>query len=184
MVSAVTSHVVTVKLPTLTTLPEEVVTVIGPLVLPLGTVATISVVEVTVKLALTPLNNTADGFMKFVPLMVTLLPTSPLDGPKPLIVGALLEAPPMVNDGEMLKKILPTPSTLTRPLVVGTPGIVTVCDPSLGVLLARTMGKVEPPSVDKLILTLAQLTGALFVLATVQLTVWDEPVVQPLAEVG
>jgi hypothetical protein len=48
------------------------------------------VAEVTVKLvALTPLNVTAVAPVKFVPLNITLVPTGPLVGVKPVIVGAL-----------------------------------------------------------------------------------------------
>jgi len=39
--------------------------------------------------ALTPLNRTAVAPVKFVPLIVTLLPTAPLVGVKLVIVGAL-----------------------------------------------------------------------------------------------
>jgi hypothetical protein len=42
-----------------------------------------------VKLALTALNVTAVAPMKFVPLIVTLVPTGPLVGVKPVIVGAV-----------------------------------------------------------------------------------------------
>jgi hypothetical protein len=45
--------------------------------------------ELTVKLALTPLNVTAVAPVKFVPLIVTLLPTGPLVGVKLVIVGGL-----------------------------------------------------------------------------------------------
>src|SRR2546425_13118375 len=46
--------------------------------------------EVTVKgAALTPLNITAVAPVKFVPLIVTLVPTGPLIGVKPVIVGGL-----------------------------------------------------------------------------------------------
>ena len=45
--------------------------------------------ELTVKLALTPLNATAVVPVKFVPLIITLVPTGPLAGVKPLIVGGL-----------------------------------------------------------------------------------------------
>ena len=44
----------------------------------------------TVKLALTLLNATAVVPVKFVPLMVTLVPTGPLAGVKLLIVGGLI----------------------------------------------------------------------------------------------
>jgi hypothetical protein len=48
------------------------------------------VAEVTVKLALTALNVTAVAPVKFVPLMVTLVPTGPLAGVKLVIVGGAL----------------------------------------------------------------------------------------------
>ena len=44
----------------------------------------------TVKLALTLLNPTAVVPVKFVPLMVTLVPTAPLAGVKLVIVGGLI----------------------------------------------------------------------------------------------
>ena len=40
------------------------------------------------KLALTPLNRTAVAPVKFVPLIVTVLPANPLAGVKLVIVGA------------------------------------------------------------------------------------------------
>src|SRR2546430_17702936 len=74
----------------------------GPVVAPAGTVARIAVAEVTVKVALTPLNVTEVAPLKFVPLIVTLVPTGPLVGEKLAIVGplttvhelVLLPAPP------------------------------------------------------------------------------------------
>jgi hypothetical protein len=47
------------------------------------------VAEVTVKAALAALKLTAVAPVKFVPLMVTLVPTGPLAGVKLVIVGAL-----------------------------------------------------------------------------------------------
>jgi hypothetical protein len=47
------------------------------------------VAEVTVKLAFTVLNVTAVAPVKFVPLIVTLVPTGPLVGAKLVIVGGL-----------------------------------------------------------------------------------------------
>lgn len=72
---------------------------------------------------------------------------------------------------EISKKILPTDSTFILAVVVGTFGIVTDCEPSLGVLLASVYGHVFPPSVDNRMFTLAQLTGAAVVLFTVQVMV-------------
>ncbi len=94
----------TVKLSVLLAVPAEVVTLIGPLVTPDGTVAVIALAEFTVKLALVPLNCTALAPVKFAPLMVTVVPTPPLAGEKLLIVGAgmtvkllpLLAVPPAV----------------------------------------------------------------------------------------
>src|SRR5205814_2829266 len=80
----------TVKLAALVAVPSEVVTLIGPLVGPAGTVAVIAVAEFTVKLALVPLNSTAEAPVKLVPLMVTLVPTGPLPGVKLVIVGGLI----------------------------------------------------------------------------------------------
>src|SRR5438876_6083075 len=48
-----------------------------------------AVAELTVKLALVPLNVTAVAPVKAVPLIVTLVPTGPLVGVKLVIVGAL-----------------------------------------------------------------------------------------------
>ena len=44
----------------------------------------------TVKVALAPLKATTVVPGKFVPLMVTLVPTGPLAGVKPVIVGRLI----------------------------------------------------------------------------------------------
>src|SRR2546422_8391148 len=79
----------TVKLLALVAVPPEVVTLMGPLVAPLGTVAEIEVAEFTVKLALAPLNVTAVAPVKAVPLIVTVFPTCPLVGEKLVNVGAL-----------------------------------------------------------------------------------------------
>src|SRR5258705_13394183 len=104
--------------------------------------------------------------MKFVPVMVTLVPVEPLVGEKLVIVGVLFAGPKIVKLlDEMLKKTFPTASTFTRAEPVGVVGMVTVSEPSLGVLLARTIGKVKPPSVESRMRTAPQLTGAFTVLA-------------------
>jgi hypothetical protein len=84
-----TGSAVTVKLVLLVAVPPGVVTPIGPVVAPLGTVAAIAVADVTAKLALTPLKVTAVAPLKFVPSIVTLAPAAPLVGEKLIIVGAL-----------------------------------------------------------------------------------------------
>ena len=78
-------------------LADIVTTVIGPVVAPVGTVAMISVVELVVKLASTPLNRTFVGLIKFVPVMVTIVPDPPLPGENELMVGVLFSAPFMAN---------------------------------------------------------------------------------------
>ncbi len=77
------------KLLELLAVPSGVVTLIDPLEAPAGTVAWIAVAELTVKLALVPLNCTAVAPVKFVPLIVTLVPAGPLPGVKLVIVGGL-----------------------------------------------------------------------------------------------
>src|SRR5438552_9563866 len=62
----------------------------GPLEAPAGTVAVIAVAELTVKLALVPLNRTALAPVKLVPLIVTLVPTGPLVGVQLVIRGGLM----------------------------------------------------------------------------------------------
>jgi hypothetical protein len=78
---------------------------------------------------------------------------------------------------EISKKMFPTASTLMRPKVVDAFGTVIASDPSLGVLGAMTIGKVFPPSVESVIFTFAQLTGAADVPAMLHVTVCDEFVV-------
>ena len=64
------------------------------------------------KLAATPLKRTAVVPLKFVPLIVTLLPTVPLDGVKLAIVGA-----GMTVKLAALAAVPPGVVTLTGPVV-------------------------------------------------------------------
>ena len=71
--------------------PPVVVTEIGPVVAPAGTTAVICVALLIVNEAAgVPLNDTPLVPMKLVPVMVTLVPAPPLDGVKPVMVGALV----------------------------------------------------------------------------------------------
>jgi hypothetical protein len=164
--------------------PDGVTTVIGPVDTPLGTVAVICVVEFKTKLASTPLNLTALGVMKFVPVIVTTVPVPPVVGVNEEIVGVGSFVPFIVNALETSKKTFPTASTLIIAFGTGVPGIVTTSEPSFGVLFARMTGNVNPELVDIEIFTAAQLTGALFVFATFQVTFWVEPAVQTTAADG
>src|SRR6185436_12500467 len=79
---------VTVKLPLLVAVPPGVVTPIRPVVAPVGTVARICVLDWTLKPAEVPLKRTLVAPVKFVPVIVTLVPTGPLVGANEVIVGA------------------------------------------------------------------------------------------------
>ena len=78
---------VTVELVALVAVPPGVVTAMGPLAAPLGTVAVICASEFTVNVAAVPLNVTAVAPVKLVPVMVTEVPGGPLVGLNELIVG-------------------------------------------------------------------------------------------------
>jgi hypothetical protein len=77
----------TVKLVALAALPPVVVTFMGPLFAPLGTVAVMVSESITVNPADLPANITLDTPVKFDPLIVTCVPTAPLGGEKPVMVG-------------------------------------------------------------------------------------------------
>ena len=72
----------------------------------------------------------------------------------------------------MSKKTFPTASTFIRQvlMVTASEGTVMLCVPSFGVLASNVV-KVFPPSIESKILTLAQLTGAVLVEFTFQVTV-------------
>ena len=74
--------------------------------------------EVTEKVAAAPLNVTAVAPVKFVPLIVTLVPTGPLAGVKLEIVGALAATVKLLA----LLAVPPGVVTLSGPVVapVGT----------------------------------------------------------------
>jgi len=78
----------TVKLAADVAVPEGVVTEIVPVVAPEGTVAVICVELFTVnEEATVPLNLTVVAPVRFVPVIVTFVPTHPLVGVKLVIVG-------------------------------------------------------------------------------------------------
>ena len=67
--------------------------------------------DVTVKAAAVPLNRTVDAPVKFVPLIVMLVPTGPLAGVKLVTVGAF------------------APTVKVLALVAVPPGVVTLSVP-------------------------------------------------------
>jgi hypothetical protein len=80
---------VTVKELALVAVPMGVVTRIGPVVAPTGTVARIWLAESTVKLAFVLLKLTWVAPVKPLPVIVTCVPTGPLPGVKLEIAGPL-----------------------------------------------------------------------------------------------
>ncbi len=76
------------KLPELVPVPADVVTEIGPLVAPPGTVAEICDAETTVKDADVPLNAPSSRPVKFEPEIVTAVPGGPLVGENDETAGA------------------------------------------------------------------------------------------------
>ncbi len=71
----------------LTPVPLGVVTLIKPLLAPLGTAVKMLVLLRTWKLAALPPNVTEEAPEKFLPLIVTAVPTRPLLGENPVITG-------------------------------------------------------------------------------------------------
>jgi len=87
-----------VKFVVLEALPPFVVTAIFPVVAPVGTVAVISVSEITEGLTDFRLKNvTFVACSRPVPLMVTVVPTGPVGGLNELIVGVTLKVVLLVS---------------------------------------------------------------------------------------
>lgn len=82
---------VIVKLVELVAVPSSVVTVMGPLVAPAGTVVVIVPELLTVNVAGCPLNETAVAPMKFVPVIVTPVPPTPLGGANEVMPGVTVK---------------------------------------------------------------------------------------------
>jgi hypothetical protein len=78
----------TVKLVEDVPVPCGVVTLIGPLVAPDGTLAEMLVSELSANAAAVPLNVTLVAPVKYEPVIVTASPTFPLVGEKSLTIGA------------------------------------------------------------------------------------------------
>jgi hypothetical protein len=79
----------TVKLLALVAVPSGLMTEIGPVVAPAGTVAAIRVADLPLNVALMPLKLTAVVPVKRVPVIVTEVPTPALVGEKLVTVGAV-----------------------------------------------------------------------------------------------
>jgi hypothetical protein len=103
---------VTVNEPVLVAVPDGVVTVMGPVVTPVGTWAVMSVAELTRKfVSEVPLNVTLVAPVRFVPWMSTLVPTDPPVGENELIVGCgavvTVNEPPVAVPPGVVTEICP-----------------------------------------------------------------------------
>ena len=104
------------KLLVLTLVPALVMTVIGPVTAPEGTVALTSVKATTLPWteAFWPLKTTVVPFVtKFAPLMKTRVPAAPLGGEKPAMTGATCKLAALVAEAEAV-------STCSGPLMAPT----------------------------------------------------------------
>ncbi|MBZ5545309.1 MAG: hypothetical protein LAO07_16780, partial [Acidobacteriia bacterium] len=100
-------------------MPAGVVTLIAPVVAPVGTVVEILVSELTVKVAPVPSNATAVAPVNPVPLSMTAVPTGPLVGLKEVTCGGVVV---VTLNAEALVPVPADVVTLIAPVVaaVGT----------------------------------------------------------------
>ena len=120
----------TEKLVPLVVVPPAVVTLILPVVAPVGTLVTIVVLELAVKFAFTPLNVTFVAVLKFEPVMVTVVPTLPDVGVKLEMAGAGTTVDGGTTVNELLLVALP-PGVVTEmvPLVAPDGTVALICVP-------------------------------------------------------
>src|SRR6476661_4387077 len=114
---------ITVKLVAEVPLAMGLVTVMGPVMAPAGTVTVIWVPEFTVKLVvLMPPNDTPLAPRKLVPVMTTVVPGEPLVGVKLVTVGGLPTT-------KLWAEVAVPPGTVTVmvPVVVPAPTVAVIC---------------------------------------------------------
>src|SRR5690242_20738124 len=87
-----------------------------------------------------------------------------------VVTGGVVSCTIVMSELLTSKNTFPIASTLIRACDVDVFGSATVSEPSFGVEAASTVGKVRPPSVDRLIFTLAVLIPLASVPATSQVT--------------
>jgi len=144
---------ITANAPALVAVPPGVVTEIGPVAAPAGTAAVIWAAEFTVKAALVPLNWTDVAPVKLVPVMTTLVPTGPLVGEKPEIVGAGI-----TMNGAVLVAVPPGVVTEIGPVVAAAGTVAVTCVVELtvkDVLAPLNWTAVVPPRFVPVTTTLA-----------------------------
>ena len=122
---------VTVKL-ALVAVPSSVVTVMGPVVAPAGTVV-VTVPELfTVNVATLPPNETAVAPVKFVPVIVTPAPTPPKVGAKEVMAGVTVKRV-VVTIGPLLGVV-----TVMGPVVAPAGTVVVIVPEGLTVKVEAT----------------------------------------------
>jgi hypothetical protein len=145
----------------LVAVPAEVVTVMGPVPAPLGTVARIDVSEMTENVvAVTPLNVTLLAPVKCVPVIDTLVPTGPLVGVNDEIVGAAGGVAVTVK-AFVLVPVPPLVVTAIGPVVapLGTVALIAVSEATANVvavtpLKVTLLAPVKPvPTIDTVVPT-------------------------------
>jgi hypothetical protein len=111
----------------LVAVPAAVVTAMGPVSAPFGTLAVIWLSEFTVKLALTPLKVTAVAPVKWLPLIVTEARTLPEVGEKEEMAGA---ADAVTVNEFVLVPVPPGPVTAMGPVAApaGTVAVIWVAE--------------------------------------------------------
>jgi len=165
---------ITVKFVALVPVPAEFVTVIFPVVAPVGTVAVICVSEFTVNAtADVALNATAVAAVKLVPVSVTTVPTGPFEGLKEEISGAFVTV--------KLVALVPVPAefvTVIFPVVapVGTVAVICVSEFTVNVVAAEALNEtavaaVKPVPVSVTTVLTGPFEGLKEVIAGVTITV-------------
>jgi hypothetical protein len=136
--------------------PKELVSVIGPLAAPLGTLALNCVSEMAhIVVAGVPLKLTPVVPVKFVPVSVTVQPVDPLVGENESIVGA----PPDSTVNGLPLKLQPVPQgavTLSEPVEAppGTVAVICVSESTVKLAAARLNAtRVAPPKFVPVIVT-------------------------------
>ena len=156
---AITGVTTTVKLVLLVAVPPGVVTAIRPLVAPAGTAKVMVVALTTVKPVMaTPFSVRTVAPVRFVPVRVTVVPTGPVAGVKPAMVGAgrkvkavaLVAVPPAVVTAMVPEaadagttKVMVVAFTTVKP-VMATPFNVTAVAPVKLVPVMVTVAPLAP----------------------------------------
>jgi len=142
---------VTVKLVTLVALPSSVVTVMEPVGAPKGTVVVTVPELLTVNVAALPPNETAVAPVKFVPVIVTPVPTGPVAGAKEVMAGVTVKRV-VVTKGPLLGVVM-----VMRPVLAPAGTVVVIVPGGASVKAAATPLKetaVAPVNAVPVIVTL------------------------------